>query len=99
MRRMLQYAGSRLKHVHIADCYNHLANVGNRHIVNPPGADARVHQHNEIGHGDVAWDEFFETLRETEFDGVATVCVFGWEEDADGIHRRMLECVKSELGV
>jgi myo-inositol catabolism protein IolH len=26
------------------------------------------------------------------------VCVFGWEEDADDIHRRMLEKVTAELG-
>jgi myo-inositol catabolism protein IolH len=41
VRRMLQYAGGKLKHLHIADCYNHLANVGNRYIVNPPGVDPR----------------------------------------------------------
>ena len=83
--------------MHIADCYNHRANVGNRYILNPPGVDARIHQHSEIGHGEVAWDEFFSTLRDMEFDGIATVCVFGWEEDADAIHRRMLERVTTEL--
>jgi myo-inositol catabolism protein IolH len=31
------------------------------------------------------------------FDGLATVCVFGWEERADDIHRRMLEKVATEL--
>lgn len=98
IRGMLEYAGSKLRHVHIADCYNHRANVGNRYIVNPPGADVRVHQHNEIGQGDVNWDEFFQTLRDVDFNGVATVCVFGWEEDADDIHRRMLDKVKAELG-
>jgi myo-inositol catabolism protein IolH len=97
VRRMMQYAGEKLAHVHIADCYNHRANVGNRYIVNPPGADVRIHQHNEIGHGEVAWDEFFATLRDENFDGVATVCVFGWEEDADTIHKRMLERVTKEL--
>ena len=51
-------------HLHIADCYNHRANVGNRYIINPPGVDARIHQHNEIGNGDVDWDEFFATLRD-----------------------------------
>ena len=96
--RMMRYAGRKLAHVHVADCFDHRANVGNRYIVNPPGVDARVHQHNEIGNGEVDWDEFFSTLREVEFDGVATVCVFGWEEDADGIHRRMLERVCTELG-
>jgi myo-inositol catabolism protein IolH len=98
VRRMLEYAGSKVRHLHIADCYNHRANVGNRYIVNPPGADARVHQHNEIGDGDLDWQQFFDTLRETQFDGIATVCVFGWEENADDIHRRMLARVTSELG-
>ena len=95
---MMEYAGGKLKHLHVADCYNHRANVGNRYIINPPGVDARVHQHNEIGNGDVDWDEFFATLRDVQFDGVATVCVFGWEENADDIHRRMLEKLTSELG-
>jgi len=97
VRRMMTYAADRLRHLHIADCYNHRANAGNRYIVNPPGADARVHQHNEIGNGDLDWAEFFATVRDMRFDGVATVCVFGWEEDADAIHRRMLDRVRSEL--
>ena len=97
--RMIRYANDagKLSHLHIADCYNHLANVGNRYIINPPGVDARIHQHNEIGHGDLNWDQFFTTLREVNFDGIATVCVFGWEENADDIHRRMLERVRREL--
>ena len=92
--RMIRYAGPKLTHLHIADCYNHRANVGNRYIINPPGVDARIHQHNEIGNGDVDWDEFFGTLRDVRFDGIATVCVFGWEENADDIHRRMLDRVR-----
>lgn len=95
--RMLRYAGSKLQHVHIADCDNHRRGAGNRYILNPPGVDARVHQHSEIGRGEVAWDEFFSTLRDMEFDGIATVCVFGWEDSADEIHRRMLERVTAEL--
>jgi myo-inositol catabolism protein IolH len=97
---MLRYAhdAGKLAHLHIADCHNHLANAGNRYIINPPGVDARIHQHNEIGHGDIDWDQFFSTLREVDFDGIATVCVFGWEETADDIHRRMLDRVTKELG-
>jgi myo-inositol catabolism protein IolH len=97
IRRMMTYAGKKLKHLHIADCFNHKLRQGHRYIVNPPGVDARVHQHNEIGNGDVNWDEFFSTLRDMDFDGVATVCVFGWEEDADALHRRMLDRVSSAL--
>jgi len=96
--RMMRYAGSRLKHVHIADVLNHTLNDGLRYIVNPPGVDARVHQHNELGNGEVPWDEFFGTLREFEFDGVATVCVFGWNERADQIHVSMRERIETELG-
>jgi myo-inositol catabolism protein IolH len=36
-------------------------------------------------------------VSDLRFDGIATVCVFGWEETADDIHRRMLERVKGEL--
>jgi myo-inositol catabolism protein IolH len=97
MRAMIGYARTKLAHVHVADCYNHRANVGNRYILNPPGVDARVHQHNEIGNGDIDWDETFTALRDVSFDGIAAVCVFGWEEDADAIHRRMLDRVTAEL--
>lgn len=54
---MMEYAGERLQHVHIDDVFNHLANVENRYINNAPVVDARVHQHNEIGIGEVPWDE------------------------------------------
>ena len=97
VRRMLEYAGGKLAHLHVADCWNHKANIGNRYIINPPGVDARIHQHNEIGNGEVDWDAFFGALRDLSFDGLATVCVFGWEETKDAIHRRMLERLTTEL--
>ena len=40
----------------------------------------RVHQHLNIGQGEVAWDVFFGTLAEVGFDGIMTACVFAWEE-------------------
>jgi len=95
---MIDYAAERLRYVHVADVFNYTINNGLRYITNPPGADVRVHQHNEIGNGDVDWGEFFGALRDAAFDGVATVCVFGWNEHADQIHRRMLERVQAELG-
>lgn len=97
--RMLRSAGDKLREVHMADALNHKANDGNRYIVNPPWADVTVHQHNEIGFGDVNWDEVFSTLREIDFDGIISVCVFGWHEKADEINRRMLERISRELGV
>ena len=50
--------------------------------MNPPGSTARVHQHLDIGQGEVDWDEFFGTLGRMKFDGIMTVCVFAWEERA-----------------
>ncbi|WIK65430.1 sugar phosphate isomerase/epimerase family protein [Gleimia hominis] len=97
VERMLRYAGPKLKAVHVADVYNHKINDGNRYIINPPGVDARVHQHNEIGDGEVPWDELFATLRDMKFDGVLTVCMFGWIEKADEANVRMRERLEKEF--
>ncbi|MEO6083297.1 MAG: sugar phosphate isomerase/epimerase family protein [Umezawaea sp.] len=94
---MMAYAGDKLRHVHIADSFNHKGSSGLRYIVNPPGSPVRVHQHLDIGQGEVDWDAFFGTLRSIKFDGVATVCVFGWEERAVDSSRFMLERVTKEL--
>ena len=94
---MLKYAGGKLTHVIIADTYNHRGSSNLRYIVNPPGVTATVHQHLDIGQGEVNWDAFFSTLREMKFDGIATVAVFAWEERADESCRFMLDRVKQEL--
>ena len=87
---IMRYAGPLLTHLHIADSFDHRASSGLRYIVNPPGSPARVHQHLDIGQGEVDWDQFFGTLSELEFDGIATVCVFAWEERAreSSVHNR-----------
>jgi myo-inositol catabolism protein IolH len=94
---MLHYAGTKLQHLHIADSFNHKASSGLRYILNPPGTPARIHQHLDIGQGEVNWTEFFTTLRELNFDGIATVCVFAWEERAIESSTYMLERVTKEL--
>ena len=33
----------------------------------------------------VPWDDVFGYLRETNYDGLLAVSVFGWEEEADAI--------------
>ena len=83
---IMEYAGNLLTHVHVADSFDHRASSGLRYIVNPPGSTARVHQHLDIGQGEVDWDEFFETLGRLRFGGrdetIMTVCVFAWEDRA-----------------
>jgi len=87
---IMRYAGPLLTQVHIADSFDHRASSGLRYIVNPPGSTARVHQHLDIGQGEVDWDRFFRTLADVRFDGIATVCVFAWEERAreSSLHNR-----------
>jgi myo-inositol catabolism protein IolH len=79
---VMEYAGNLLTHLHVADSYDHRGSSGLRYIVNPPGSTARVHQHMDIGQGEVDWELFFATLGRLGFDGIMTVCVFGWEERA-----------------
>jgi myo-inositol catabolism protein IolH len=90
MSEIMCYAGPLLTHLHLADSFDHTASSGLRYIINPPGSTARIHQHLDIGQGEVNWDEFFSTLAEIGFDGIATVCVFAWEERAQEslIHNR-----------
>jgi myo-inositol catabolism protein IolH len=86
---MIRECADVLAHVHVADTFNHKASSGLRYIVNPPGSSARVHQHLDIGQGEVPWDDFFGTLAEVGFDGIMTACVFAWEERAEESSRFM----------
>ena len=86
---MIRECADVLAHVHVADTFNHKASSGLRYIINPPGSAARVHQHLDIGQGEVPWDDFFGTLAEVGFDGIMTACVFAWEERAEESSRFM----------
>jgi myo-inositol catabolism protein IolH len=94
---IMRYAGPLLTQVHIADSFDHRGSSGLRYIVNPPGSAARIHQHLDIGQGEVDWDVFFGTLVETGFDGIATVCVFAWEERARESSVHNLERIRHYL--
>jgi len=86
MVEILEYAGDLLTHLHLADCYDHTASSGLRYITNPPGNTVRVHQHLDIGQGEVKWELFFDTLKRLGFGdsdrNIMTSCVFAWEDRA-----------------
>lgn len=103
-RGITQYAGSLLTQVHVADSFDHRGSSGLRYIVNPPGSTVRVHQHLDIGQGEVDWDEFFSSLHAVDFgrgatgagpEPIMTACVFAWEERAAGSSRFMLERMRA----
>jgi myo-inositol catabolism protein IolH len=88
---IMEYAGDLLTNVHVADTFDHRASSANRYIVNPPGSTATIHQHLDIGQGEVNWNDFFATLGRLGFDGTMTSCVFAWEERARESSRYMLD--------
>ena len=97
---IMDYAGDLLTQVHVADSFDHRGSSGLRYIVNPPGWTARVHQHLDIGQGEVDWDQFFAALARNHFgratgargpEPIMTACVFAWEERAADSSRFMLE--------
>ena len=96
---MIEYAAPVLAQVHVADVFDHRASSGLRYIVNPPGSSVRVHQHLDIGQGEVDWDACFAALRRVRFDGILTSCVFAWEERAVESSRFMLERIRHYLDV
>ena len=90
MAAMIREAAPVLAHVRVADTFNHKKSSQLRYIVNPPGStQIRVHQHLDMGQGEIDWDVFFATLAEVRFDGVMSSCVFAWEERAEDSSRFM----------
>jgi myo-inositol catabolism protein IolH len=94
---MIRYAAPVLDHVHLADTLDHRRSSGLRYIVNPLGSNVRVHQHLNIGEGEVDWDTVFGTLAEVGFDGILASCVFAWEERALESARDMFAAIHARL--
>ena len=86
MVEIMEYAGDLMTQLHLADSFDHTGSSGLRYITNPPGNPVRVHQHLDIGQGEVEWDLFFETLNKLGFgsrdETIMTSCVFAWEDRA-----------------
>ncbi|NJC70584.1 sugar phosphate isomerase/epimerase [Planosporangium thailandense] len=97
-RGIMEKAGDLLAMVHVADSFDHTASSGLRYIVNPPGSQVTVHQHLDIGQGEVDFDEFFATLESVGFDGIVTTCVFAWEERARESSTFMRDTILEYLG-
>jgi myo-inositol catabolism protein IolH len=95
---ILNAAGDKVRYVHLADAWNHTLNSGLRYITNPPGNPVRVHQHMEMGRGEVDFDEVFAALAAVGFDGVVSSCVFGWDEDAEGVSQRQRDRALALIG-
>lgn len=84
---MIREAAPVLRHAHVADVFDHNDSSGLRYIVNPPGSPARVHQHLDVGAGQLDFDAIFASLAEVGFDGIMTSCVFSEERRAvDSVH-------------
>lgn len=94
---ILDKAGPLTTMCHLADTYDHTASSGLRYIVNPPGSQVTVHQHLDMGQGEVDFDACFAALERNGFDGILTACVFAWEDRAEESSRFMLETVTSYL--
>jgi len=95
---VISAAGRKVRYVHLADSWNHTVNNGLRYITNPPGNTVRVHQHMEMGRGEVDYDTIFAALAAVGFDGVISSCVFGWDEDAEGISERQRDKALALIG-
>ena len=99
MVHIMEYAGPLMTQLHLADSFDHTGSSGLRYIVNPPGSPARVHQHLDIGQGEVDWETFFATLDKLGFaageNPIMTSCVFAWEDRARESSVLMRETIDS----
>jgi myo-inositol catabolism protein IolH len=98
MVEIMEYAGDLMTQLHVADSFDHTGSSGLRYITNPPGNPIRVHQHLDIGQGEVDFAACFDALRRVGFDGILTSCVFAWEERAVESSRFMFEQIQGYLG-
>ncbi|KJL40632.1 MULTISPECIES: sugar phosphate isomerase/epimerase family protein [Microbacterium] len=99
---LLPELGGRLGTVYTADTFDHRRSHGLRYISNPPGNEARIHQHLRIGDGDVDWAELFGTLKQIGYldrdDALIVSNVFAEDEAADEVSRFQLQRLRELIG-
>lgn len=88
----LRSVGPLLSFVRCADTFDH--RIPLRYIVNPPGAPVVVHQHLDIGRGEIDWDAVFRGLHAVGYDGTLSVSVFGWPDRAEQSARHNLAAIR-----
>lgn len=99
---LLAELGDRLGAVYAADSFDHRRSHGLRYISNPPGNEARIHQHLRIGDGDVDFVELFAALRSAGYldrdDALVVSNVFAEDERADDVSRFQLQKLRELIG-
>lgn len=99
---LLPEIGDRLGAVYTADTFDHRRSNGLRFISNPPGNAVRVHQHLQIGDGDVDWTALFTTLKSTGYldrpEALIVSNVFAEDERADEVSRFQLQKLRELIG-
>jgi len=99
---LLPELGPRLGAVYAADTFDHRRSHGLRYISNPPGNESRIHQHLQIGDGDVDWLELFGALRSNGYldrdDALIVSNVFAEDETADEVSRFQLQRLRELIG-
>ena len=90
MAAMLREAAPLPAHTRVADTFDHKKSSQLRYNVNLPGpSQVRVHQHPNMGQGEIDWNLFFQTLGKVGFNGVVSASVFAREERAKDSSRFM----------
>lgn len=96
---LIPMIGDRLGAVYAADSFDHRRSHGLRYISNPPGNATRVHQHLNIGDGDVAWDDLFRVLGQSGFldrdDAIIVSNVFAEDDTWEASASHQLEKLRS----
>jgi myo-inositol catabolism protein IolH len=99
LSEFLHYVAPYISFIRVADTFDHRPAV--RYIVNPPGVPVRVHQHLNIGEGEIDWITLFAQLKAIGYQGCLSNSVFAWpdraKESALLMRRKMAELCSLEI--